>query len=109
MQGYEPSILGEYAGKIRGWFGDDGRPVVVTRYNNKGIVLDAREVAKECLRLWCDFLLLCKICDSITSHFRFSTNAFGQLILEKESQMRWARQAMDQVTTDIAVNSQDDE
>jgi hypothetical protein len=54
-QGHELSVLREYAGAGKGWFEDDTRLVIVTNYQNDGIVLDAREVARECLRLWCIF------------------------------------------------------
>lgn len=93
-QKYEPSILREYIGKGRGWFEDDSRLVVVTNYNDDAIVLDAREVARECLRLWCEFLPPCEICNSIRSHFHFSAAAFDRVIKEAESWTSWAEQVM---------------
>ena len=91
-QEYEPSILREYAGKHCGWFEGDSRLVVVTNHNNDGIVLDAREVAKECLRLWCEFLSPSDLCDSIVSNFHFSANAFGRVMAEAEGWTFWAKQ-----------------
>jgi hypothetical protein len=93
-QQHEPSILREYVGKNRGWFEDDSRLVVVTNHNNHGIVLDAREVAKECLRIWCEFLSPCDICDSIVSHFHFSVTAFQRVMAEAEGWASWAIQVM---------------
>ena len=90
-QEYEPSILIEYAGKNRGWFEDDSRLVVVTNHNNDGIVLDAREIAKECLWLWCEFLAPCDICDSIVAHFQFSATAFRRVMAEAEGWASWAK------------------
>ena len=105
----EPSIVREYAGKNRGWFECDSRLVVVTNHNGDGIVLDAREVAKECLRLWCDFLSPCDICDSIKSQFRFSADAFDQVVSAAESWTEWGRQVMTGDVGDVAAHGNDDE
>lgn len=108
-QEYEPSILREYAGKNRGWFECDSRLVVVTNYKDDGIVLDAREVAKECLRLWCEFLSPCDICDSIVSHFHFSASAFNQVVTEAESRTAWAKQVMGTDIADVADREYDEQ
>lgn len=107
-QEYEPSILREYAGRNRGWYEDDTRLVVVTNHNDDGIVLDAREVAKECLRLWCDFLSPHDVCDSIVSRFQFTPHAFGRVLTEAESRAEWARQIMDSHIANVAEREDDE-
>jgi len=84
-QEYEPSLLRAYAGTGLGWYDDDSCIVVATNYEDKGIVLDAREVARECLRLWCEFLSPNDICDTILCQFEFSSSRFGQVIEEAQS------------------------
>jgi hypothetical protein len=91
-QDYEPSILREYVGKSRGWFEDDTRLVVITNHQGNGIVLDAREVARECLRLWCNFLPVCDVVNSIASHFRLTAAEFSQVLSEAEAMSDWAKQ-----------------
>ena len=108
-QEYEPSILREYAGKNRGWYENDSRLVVVTNHNDDGIVLDAREVARECLRLWCDFLSPCDICDSIVSFYRFSPATFRCVMAEAECRTKWAKQLMSSVAADREDDEQKDE
>ena len=93
-QDYEPSVLREYVGENRGWFEDDTRLVIVTNHQNNGIVLDAREVARECLHLWCDFLPECDVVKSIVSHFRFAEGGFSQVLSEAEAMSEWAKQVM---------------
>jgi hypothetical protein len=108
-QEYEPSILREYAGKNRGWFEDDTRLVIVTNHNDEGIVLDAREVAKECLRLWCRFLSPCDICDLIASHFHFSANGFDRVMAEAEGWSAWSKQVMGSDIANVADREDDEQ
>ena len=51
-QGLELCVLREYVGAGNGWFEDDSRLIIATQ----NIVLDARDVASCCLRLWRGFL-----------------------------------------------------
>lgn len=88
-QGHELSVLRVYAGPGKGWFEDDTRLVIVTNYMNDGIVLDAREVARECLRLWCTFL---PNCDYVQQHFQFSKSDFQRVLSEAEDMTKWARE-----------------
>jgi hypothetical protein len=91
-QEYELSILREYAGIDKGWFENDTRLVIVTNYQKDGIVLDSREVARECLRLWCIFLPDCDLVREVKDHFRFSANDFGRTLSEAEATTKWARE-----------------
>lgn len=91
-QGHELSVLREYAGPGKGWFEGDTRLVIVTNYQNDGIILDAREVARECVRLWCTFLPDCDLVRNVQSHFRFSEIDFQQVLSEAEAMTKWARE-----------------
>lgn len=85
-QGCEPSLVRESAGgdagECKGWFGDNARIAVATNYQDRGIVLDARVVARECLRLWCDHLSPCTIVSEIKEYFQFSVNEFDRMVQE---------------------------
>jgi hypothetical protein len=91
-QGHELSVLREYAGPGEGWFEGDTRLVIVTNYKNDGIVLDAREVARECLRLWCTFVPDCDMVRDVQNHFRFSEVDFPQVLSKAEAMTKWARE-----------------
>jgi hypothetical protein len=93
-QQYQPSILREYAGKGKGWFEDDSRLVVVTNCDNEGVVLDAREVAKECLRLWCEFLPASEITSSVAHHFQFDKNTFRNVLGHAKLQTALAKRLL---------------
>jgi len=94
-QGHEPSVLREYAGANMGWFEDDTRLVIVTNHNDNGIVLDAREVARECMRLWCEFLPDCDVVRDVRSHFQFSEKAFKQVLSKAEGISLWAKDVVE--------------
>jgi hypothetical protein len=91
-QGHEPSILREYVGPGKGWFEDDTRLVIVTNFQNDGIVLDAREVARESLRVWCTLLPDCEIVRDVQGHFGFSAIDFQRVMSEAEAMTNWARE-----------------
>jgi hypothetical protein len=91
-QGHELSVLREYAGVGKGWFEGDTRLVIVTNHQNDGIVLDAREVARECMRLWCTFLPDCDLVRDVKAHFRLSASDFAQVLAEAEAMTQWARE-----------------
>lgn len=91
-QGHQLSVLREYAGVGKGWFEGDTRLVIVTNHQNDGIVLDAREVARECMRLWCSFLPACDLVGDVERHFRFSANDFERVLSEAQAMTMWARE-----------------
>jgi len=78
-----------------GWFEDDTRLVIVTNHNDNGIVLDAREVARECMRLWCEFLPDCDVVRDVRSHFQFSEKAFKQVLSKAEGISLWAKDVVE--------------
>lgn len=100
-QGHELSILREYAGPGNGWFQDDTRLVIVTNYRDDGIVLDAREVARECLRLWCEFLPKCNLVRAVEKQFRFSPSYFESVLSNAELMTRWAGE----ISAQLPLNS----
>ncbi len=90
-QGHELSVLREYVGAGNGWFEHDTRLVIVTNYQDDGIVLDAREVARECMRLWCSFLPSCDLVRDVEIHFGFSANDLQRVLSKAEAITKWAR------------------
>jgi len=93
-QGHELSILREFAGAGLGWFEDDSRLAFVTNHNDNGIVLDARAVAKECMRLWSDFLPDGEVVQQVKGHFQLSAHEFESVMAKAEAMSLWAKEAM---------------
>lgn len=68
----QPCLGRAFAGENRGWFEKDSVLSIITNNNGKGVVLDARNVARECLRLWCEFMPQNTMVKKIILDFEFT-------------------------------------
>jgi hypothetical protein len=92
-QGHELSILRGYAGPGNGWFDKDSSLMIVTNYQDRGITLDARAVARESVRLWCMFLPDCDVVRDILRHFKLSVDEFQDVMKKAEAVSKWVEEA----------------